>query len=754
MNNKKTVLFIFTTILCACLMHATLMNASAQVDKIYWTDLTTGKIVRTDIDGTDKTELVTGLSNPSGIALDVSAGKIYWTDQGFGKILAANLDGSDETDVLTGLSKPTAIALTSSKIYWTDTSDYKIYSANLDGSSQTPLVSNVSSSGIAVTSSKIYWTDYSADKIRSADLTGSNQTDLITTGSSPAGIDVTSSYIYWVDTLADKIQYAPIAGGTATDLITTGLNVPRSVAVTSEKIYWAESNSGEIEVADLQNNSISNRKTLVSTNAWNVALLIGKSEPEQPTSLTAIPNADKTVALSWTAPTNTGGYSIDGYVIKQTGPADNTYNTTSTSYTTPALANGQYSWTVAAKNVVGTSIASSSSSARVFSLDVADAVPGLSSQELSQLAALLKYDTVIFNELHNGSDDATDWLELRNVSAAAIELDDYQLTILTGESSSVVQFPADTVIPAGDVLLITNPDTASADISVLSVVSETFVIPQTDFALILRSPTAFSDLAGNYFEGDIPATAPAFTVDTVWDRTQPTVFGYRAEAWSKSTYQNGLGSPGYQPLMPSVDINSDGVVNIFDLVLVASQFGTTSTTADLNGDGTVNMVDLALVAGALGPAIGAPTANQSNAAIVNTWLKLARENAVNLVVTSIPEGFSYQRGIAMLEALARALTPDTTALLANYPNPFNPETWIPYQLSKAADVTITIYASDGSVVRTLALGHQDVGMYKTRSQAAYWDGKNETGESVASGVYFYTLTAGDFSATRKMLILK
>ena len=108
----------------------------------------------------------------------------------------------------------------------------------------------------------------------------------------------------------------------------------------------------------------------------------------------------------------------------------------------------------------------------------------------------------------------------------------------------------------------------------------------------------------------------------------------------------------------------------------------------------------------------------------------------------------------MLEQLARALTPNKTALLANYPNPFNPETWIPYQLSKASDVTVTIYASDGNVVRTLAIGHQAAGTYKTRSQAAYWDGTNETGESVASGVYFYTLTAGDFSATRKMLILK
>ena len=68
--------------------------------------------------------------------------------------------------------------------------------------------------------------------------------------------------------------------------------------------------------------------------------------------------------------------------------------------------------------------------------------------------------------------------------------------------------------------------------------------------------------------------------------------------------------------------------------------------------------------------------------------------------------------------------------------------------------TVTIYASDGNVVRTLTLGYQDAGLYKNRSQAAYWDGKNEIGESVASGLYFYTLTAGDFTTTRRMLILK
>ena len=98
--------------------------------------------------------------------------------------------------------------------------------------------------------------------------------------------------------------------------------------------------------------------------------------------------------------------------------------------------------------------------------------------------------------------------------------------------------------------------------------------------------------------------------------------------------------------------------------------------------------------------------------------------------------------------------PFGTALLPNYPNPFNPETWIPYQLAAPADVRIAIYAANGMLVRTLDLGHQPVGFYESRSHAAYWDGRNALGEPVASGVYFYTLTAEDFTATRKMLIRK
>ena len=107
-----------------------------------------------------------------------------------------------------------------------------------------------------------------------------------------------------------------------------------------------------------------------------------------------------------------------------------------------------------------------------------------------------------------------------------------------------------------------------------------------------------------------------------------------------------------------------------------------------------------------------------------------------------------------LGAPSTIAVPSETRLLLNYPNPFNPETWIPYQLSEPAEGTVSIYSVNGSLIRTLALGHQAAGLYRSRSRAAYWDGRNAFGERVASGLYFYTLTAGDFTATRKMLIRK
>ena len=200
------------------------------------------------------------------------------------------------------------------------------------------------------------------------------------------------------------------------------------------------------------------------------------------------------------------------------------------------------------------------------------------------------------------------------------------------------------------------------------------------------------------------------------------------------------------------DVNGDGVINILDLVAVASNFGKTGTnSADVNEDGVVDIVDMVLVAGAIGNTVGAPSAWGRDLEValaraeVQQWLTQAR--GLNLTDAG-------QRGLIFLEQLLVALTPQETALLPNYPNPFNPETWIPYQLAVPADVSISIYAADGKLVRTLDLGHRSVGIYEPRSRAAYWDGRNELGEPVASGVYFYTLTAAEFTATRKMLIMK
>ena len=174
--------------------------------------------------------------------------------------------------------------------------------------------------------------------------------------------------------------------------------------------------------------------------------------------------------------------------------------------------------------------------------------------------------------------------------------------------------------------------------------------------------------------------------------------------------------------------------------------------ADVNGDGVVDIIDLTLVMAAFENTAGAPeiwslaSENRLTRSEVEQWLHQARQ------VHSTDAAF--QRGILMLEQLLSFLTPKETVLLPNYPNPFNPETWIPYRLAKPANVSISIYAADGGLVWTLDLEHQGVGIYESRSRAAYWDGRNALGESVASGVYFYTLTAGEFSATRKMLIMK
>ena len=208
---------------------------------------------------------------------------------------------------------------------------------------------------------------------------------------------------------------------------------------------------------------------------------------------------------------------------------------------------------------------------------------------------------------------------------------------------------------------------------------------------------------------------------------------------------------------PSWDVNADGQVSVLDLILIAQDFGNAASgnsRTDVNRDGVVSILDLILVAQHMGestssasPSILAMDGIEGlDPAMIQAWIERAQVEDDGSV--------AFREGIAYLQSLLASLIPEETALLPNYPNPFNPETWIPYQLAKATDVTVTIYDVRGGVVRRLALGHRSAGFYQSRGRAAHWDGRNALGEKVASGLYFYTFTAGDFNATGKMLIRK
>ncbi|RKU19447.1 hypothetical protein C6500_10880 [Candidatus Poribacteria bacterium] len=237
---------------------------------------------------------------------------------------------------------------------------------------------------------------------------------------------------------------------------------------------------------------------------------------------------------------------------------------------------------------------------------------------------------------------------------------------------------------------------------------------------------------------------------------------------------DGLGNPGDMVLNNSIkapaagetssesgttaskkyDVNGDGVVDGKDKVLVldAIMAGTYSAKYDVNDDKKLDILDYVLVdvnidAGTAGaPAL---------LGMKMTAVEIDRlQEQIDLLIATGDRSPAAMRTLIYLQQLIVMARPEKTQLLANYPNPFNPETWIPYELATDTSVKITIYNTQGVVIRTLELGHQSAGYYTGRDRAAYWDGRNAFGEQVASGIYFYQFEADEMSLMRKMVILK
>ena len=211
---------------------------------------------------------------------------------------------------------------------------------------------------------------------------------------------------------------------------------------------------------------------------------------------------------------------------------------------------------------------------------------------------------------------------------------------------------------------------------------------------------------------------------------------------------------------PNPDANQDGQVNVLDLILVAGSFGEqppSNPQADVNKDGVVNLFDLVFVAESLSQNAAAPSQLAFIESIPSTAKEvIAAQRALNELEAMPNKSHGVQVAIELLRhylSIADQKVQETK-LLPNYPNPFNPDTWIPYQLSEASTVIVKIYNVSGHLVRTIEVGYKPMGYYLNRERAVYWNGRNQNGESISSGVYFYTLNTDTYTQTRRMVILK
>ena len=259
-----------------------------------------------------------------------------------------------------------------------------------------------------------------------------------------------------------------------------------------------------------------------------------------------------------------------------------------------------------------------------------------------------------------------------------------------------------------------------------------------------------------------------------WTNSRGRIQSANLEGRKIQNVVDGLGNPGDMVLSNSIsapakapttdaeqtastskyDINGDGSVDSKDVdaLIVAVAAGVTDAKYDVNGDGKVDIFDVSAVSSKRDD--GAASAP----ALLGTKLSIVQidrlQDQIDLLIASNDRSPDAMRLLIYLQQLIVMASPEKTQLLANYPNPFNPETWIPYELATDTTVKITIYNTQGVVIRTLELGHQSAGYYTGRDRAAYWDGRNALGEQVASGIYFYQFETDDMSSMRKMVILK
>ena len=579
----------------------------------------------------------------------------------------------------------------------------------------------------------IYWVDNSRDPIQRARFDDMNVEPLVPEARAldptDIALDVVGGKMYWTDRETGKIQRANLDGTNVEDLL-TGLENPWGIAldVVGSKMYWTDRETGKIQRANL--------------DGTNVEDLLTELDRPQDIALDVVGGKMYWIKDDFTTGkiqrANLDGTNVEDLVIKLYQPREIVLD----------VVGGKMYW-----------IDGPTSNGKIRRAN-------LNGTSVEALLTGLKRPLGIALDVVRGKVYWTEEDKIRRANLDGTNVENF-LTGLERPFRIALALPStpsiDLVVEAVEAVPSTvepgetfrlyatlkNQGTGESTVTTLRYYRSSDAVISTQDTQLLsanRDPLAANAMLRRYTNVTAPTTPGTYyygaCVDSVTD-----------ESNTDNNCSMAVNVTVTSPSVVSADVNEDGIVDMKDLVYISERYGQTGTTpADVNDDGVVNIDDLILVAAVLdadvaaAPSLHPITLELLSVADVELWLSQARQRDVT--------DPSVRKGILFLEQLLASLIPKETALLANYPNPFNPETWIPYQLAKPTDVTLRIYAVDGTMVRTLMLGYQSVGIYQGKSRAAYWDGKNGVGEPVASGVYFYTLTAGDFTATRKMLIRK
>ena len=598
--------------------------------------------------------------------------------------------------------------------------------------------------------------------------------------------DSQDSVTYAITGGADSAKFAITNAGVLTFVAAPNYEAPGDLASTDP----ANAAGNNVYIIVVTATSGSGARQLTTPQTLTITVTDVNEPPGKPgtPTVTAAATTPTSLNVSWTAPPNEGKPAITAYNLqyRKNNEANWTSSdyagtetrttltglTPSTTYDVQVLAKnheGDSPWSNSGSTTTSTNAVPTFTSAATFSVaenatavgtvvatdaDSADNVTGytITGGVDSSKFAITNAGVLTFAAAPD-YDDPGDALSTDPVNAA--DNNEY-IIVVTATSGTAARVQTATQTLTITVTNVPAPGKPAAPIVTVAShtsLSATWAEPTntgpaiTDYDVQYRAGTTgtFTNANANY---TYDQTRRTFST-TLTGLTAGTSYQVQVQAKSSEGAGPWSDASAATTTYQAEDVDSSGDVDINDLVAVVENFGSaTPGRNDVDSDGDVDADDIRQVFNELldtEAAAGAPALTHT-AKTLQHYLQQTKARGV---------GANFQRGLAVLEELLEPfLIPDASSLLHNYPNPFNPETWLPYQLAKSSDVTFSIYSVNGTLVRTLSLGYQDAGVYRSKSRAAYWDGRNALGESVASGVYFYTLTAGEFIATGKMLIRK